>query len=306
MDVEYTNYIKGFSILTVIWAHTGAKLNVEAIQFIAGIGVSLFIICSGYGLQLSYQKNKLKGFWKKRLLRVILPYWVVEFVGMIVYSEFSVNNSIKKILFIESRWFIQYIMICYLLFFIEKSISAKFDLSNIQQWIIIFIMFTIWFFMDSMFVAIEEMPFLRARQMMAFPFGMYIAQEKNMVERFAVKNKIKILFGGVTVATLFMFVTQLPNIKKLPFLVQNVFSLPTVFVYALVVLLIADIFRFLFENAFLRYMGIISYEIFLVHAYTVRVLDKCTYLNVVLMFVLTLIIASIMNKISRKIELGKA
>ena len=57
MDVKYTNCIKGFSILTVIWAHTGAKLDVEAIQFIAGIGVSLFIICSGHGLELSYQKT---------------------------------------------------------------------------------------------------------------------------------------------------------------------------------------------------------------------------------------------------------
>ena len=41
MDKNYTTAIKGFSILTVVWAHTGSKLGVGGIQFIAGIGVSL-------------------------------------------------------------------------------------------------------------------------------------------------------------------------------------------------------------------------------------------------------------------------
>lgn len=51
MDKPFTTAIKGFSILTVVWAHTGGRLGVGGIQFIAGVGVSLFIICSGYGLE---------------------------------------------------------------------------------------------------------------------------------------------------------------------------------------------------------------------------------------------------------------
>ena len=70
MDRNYTTAIKGFSILTVVRAHSGAKLSVGGIQFIAGIGVALFLMCSGYGLEISYEKNGLKGFWKKRLLSV--------------------------------------------------------------------------------------------------------------------------------------------------------------------------------------------------------------------------------------------
>ena len=48
MDRNYTTAIKGFSILTVVWAHSGARLSVGGIQFIAGIGVALFLMCSGY------------------------------------------------------------------------------------------------------------------------------------------------------------------------------------------------------------------------------------------------------------------
>ena len=59
MDKNYTTAIKGFSILTVVWAHSGGCLSVEEIQFVAGIGVALFLICSGYGLGISYEKKVL-------------------------------------------------------------------------------------------------------------------------------------------------------------------------------------------------------------------------------------------------------
>lgn len=59
MDRNYTTAIKGFSIWTVVWAHSGAMLSVGGIQFVAGIGVALFLMCSGYGLEISYEKNGL-------------------------------------------------------------------------------------------------------------------------------------------------------------------------------------------------------------------------------------------------------
>ena len=43
MDRNYTTAIKGFSILTVVWAHSGAQLSVGGIQFIAGIGILLWM-----------------------------------------------------------------------------------------------------------------------------------------------------------------------------------------------------------------------------------------------------------------------
>ena len=61
MDRNYTTAIKGFSILTVVWAHSGARISVGGIQFIAGIGVALFLMCSGYGLEISHEKNGLVG-----------------------------------------------------------------------------------------------------------------------------------------------------------------------------------------------------------------------------------------------------
>lgn len=95
MDRNYTTAIKGFSILTVVWAHSGAMLSVGGIQFVAGIGVALFLMCSGYGLEISYEKNGLEEFWKKRLLSVCLPFWVVELVGL--YIDEKLNPYPEKL-----------------------------------------------------------------------------------------------------------------------------------------------------------------------------------------------------------------
>lgn len=129
MDRKFTTAIKGFSILTVVWAHAGARLSVVGIQFIAGIGVSLFLICSGYGLEMSYQKDGLKGFWKKRLLKICIPFWIVELVGLIITQQFEVKKYLFDVSFISPAtgygWFMQYIVICYILFFGVKMISEK-------------------------------------------------------------------------------------------------------------------------------------------------------------------------------------
>ena len=72
MDRNYTTAIKGVAILTVIWAHSGARLSIGGIQFIAGIGVALFLMCSGYGLEISYEKSGLnKWFLEKTAIERI-------------------------------------------------------------------------------------------------------------------------------------------------------------------------------------------------------------------------------------------
>ena len=197
MDRNYTIAIKGFSILTVVWAHSGAKLSVGGIQFIAGIGVALFLMCSGYGLESSYEKNGLIGFWRKRLLGVCLPFWVVELVGMLATGTFSVKTYLLDFCFLRPAtgygWFMGYIVICYLIFYAVKKLVKD---SRIQT-LVLFGAFAIWFVLDSVFFANPNMPFLRARQMLSFPAGVLLAVNKDKIERTLTKTKnILILTGG--------------------------------------------------------------------------------------------------------------
>ena len=198
MDRNYTTAIKGFSILTVVWAHSGARLSVGGIQFIAGIGVALFLMCSGYGLEVSYEKNGLNGFWKKRLLGVCLPFWVVELVGLFATGTFTSKTYLLDFCFLKPAtsygWFMGYIVICYLIFYaVKKLIKEK---QNMQTIVLVGV-FAIWFALESVFFANPDMPFLRARQMLSFPAGVLLAVNKDKIEQTLTKTKnVLILTGG--------------------------------------------------------------------------------------------------------------
>ena len=197
MDRNYTTSIKGFSILTVVWAHSGAMLSVGGIQFIAGIGVTLFLMCSGYGLEISYEKKGLEGFWKKRLISVCLPFWIVELVGLFVTGTFTIRTYLLDFCFLKPAtgygWFMGYIVICYLIFYTVKKLVKD----GKRQIIVLFVAFTIWFVVESVFFANPDMPFLRARQMLSFPTGVLLALNKDKMEQTLTKAKsILILMGG--------------------------------------------------------------------------------------------------------------
>lgn len=196
MDINYTTALKGFSILLIVWAHTGAKLSVGSIQFIAGIGVALFLICSGYGLEISYRKNGLNSFWRKRIISVCVPFWLVELVGLCITNKFSIKTYLLDFIFIKSAtsygWFMGYIVICYLIFYLTK----RFVLNQKIQMKIIFIVFVVWFTVESFLFSNPDMPFLRARQMLSFPVGVLLANNKVHIEEKITKIKSVIFLTG--------------------------------------------------------------------------------------------------------------
>ena len=302
MDRNYTTAIKGFSILTVVWAHSGAMLSVGGLQFIAGIGVALFLMCSGYGLEVSYEKNGLVGFWKKRLLGVCLPFWVVELIGLLATGIFSIKSYLLDFCFLKPAtsygWFMGYIVICYLIFYAVKRLIKD----SRMQTAALFGVFAIWFVLESVFFANPDMPFLRARQMLSFPAGVLLAVNKDKIERTLTKTKnILILTGGGTVCLLIMAITQLNVVKNLPYLVSNAMALLTCLPVAIGIMVLGKSFSELFENRMLAMTGMISYEIYLVHAFTLGIV-KPSIINVFVFVGVTYIFAYILHIGIRKVK----
>ena len=73
------DFLRGFSIFTIALMHllagsvTGALSKAAAF---GGAGVHVFILCSGFGLYLSYLKKPLRytDFLKRRFIKVWIPY----------------------------------------------------------------------------------------------------------------------------------------------------------------------------------------------------------------------------------------
>ena len=70
-----------------------------------------------------------------------------------------------------------------------------------------------------------------------------------------------------------MGITQLPAVKEMPFIFQNLLSLFTVFPLAIAVLTITKRHLWLVNNWVLEQIGLVSFEIYLVHVFTMETIQ---------------------------------
>ena len=89
---------------------------------------------------------------------------------------------------------------------------------------------------------------------------------------------------------LFMAITQLNVVKNLPYLVSNAMALLTCLPMAVGIVVFGKSFSGLFENKMLAVTGKISYEIYLVHAFTLGMI-KPSVVSVIVFVVVTITLA---------------
>lgn len=105
-----TRELKGLAILAIIFSHVGYFLSdnhnfLFPLSIMAGVGVNLFLFLSGYGLTISSLREEFKigEFYKKRLLRLFVPFWIILAIFLLLdffFLHISYSSTyILKILF---------------------------------------------------------------------------------------------------------------------------------------------------------------------------------------------------------------
>lgn len=272
-DHNHTTILKGIAILLVIWGHVGKVNSVGGIQFIAGAGVSIFLICSGYGLEMSYKKNGLDNYWKKRIVNVVIPFYVISILGYTLnnYMDLSISGYINILTF-QSQWYISYLLVCYVLYYFTSKLLSD----NKKKMIALALLFLVWFFVDTIIFTKEEAPFLRARQMGAFLSGVIIANYKVKSENYL--KTWSFVFVNTILGLGLMYLTNTNVVKSLPVIVSNTLSLGTTVPLAYAIISFSNIYKRMFQNWNLYFVGIISYELFLVHSYSLNLVNRQLFL----------------------------
>lgn len=132
-----SNTLKGLAIIFVVMSHIPRiypELNLSMLNPLGYIGVGIFLCLSGYGLQKSYDKYGLDGFWKKRIQRIIpaltiTTIWIViiaAFNGIpfnlyqIIASCLGLSNSVNSV-----TWYILMTWFCYVIFYSFKRNNVR-------------------------------------------------------------------------------------------------------------------------------------------------------------------------------------
>lgn len=88
--LDIVDFLRGFSIFTIVIMHLLQMYPISPLLMkassLGGAGVHVFILCSGFGLYLSYLNKPLSysQFLRRRFLKVYLPYIIVILLSAII------------------------------------------------------------------------------------------------------------------------------------------------------------------------------------------------------------------------------
>ena len=138
LDREHTSKLKGAAIMLVLISHLAVYLFLDILGKggiarlatpLGGIGASLFLFVSGYGIAQS-AKGGLSGFWKKRFFGVMLPYLLVwlALIPTSISSYTDIWDIAFDLLTISPRaeyfWYIGYQIFWYIVFYFTARLGV--------------------------------------------------------------------------------------------------------------------------------------------------------------------------------------
>lgn len=202
LSKENSYMLKGLAMICIMCGHFLGGWT-RLVTPIGGIGVALFLICSGYGLEKSYQKNGLGQFWIKRFWAVFMPYAIFEIlqVGLNYDSwlQFIGDVTLMKPMF-GYGWYLHYLLIWYVIFYVSHRfiISEKWrDIMHILSSLVLFIYY------------LQGDQGLQIEQSFMFIFGVFLAKYN-----FSNLFKKRTAIGCMIIAVIALAVKQVPSIRN--------------------------------------------------------------------------------------------
>lgn len=159
------------------------------------LSVTLFFLLSGYGLMASETKKHLGfvEFLKKRLWRLLKPFWIANIIFVILYWIFSTSNIATSSLlnailscfgfvaFDGTMWFVRVLILLYVCFAISAQMKDKI--------LLVMSFFSVSFILVS--ILCGEGSYLWS-SVFAFPTGMALFRYKNIL--FPLARKLYVPF----------------------------------------------------------------------------------------------------------------
>lgn len=295
MSMDYTQVLRGVAILMVMLQHlSGFVLGSRIFTPFGGAGVAVFLIISGYGLSISTNKKGLKGFWTKKLVRVFLP-WLFVWLTMVLLNgekKFSAPSLSSLFLLDSTNWYLQYLLLCYLSFYISHKWFYHFR----------------WLLMGGIFIlSFVFWGNIQAEQSCSFLIGCLIAEKAKLFKWIVEKIKVIFIFSlflGISllaVKQLSIVRTLMDNVS----LVDHAINMVMKTSIAISVMMLVRLFWSQINGRLAMFIGKISYELYLVHLFIVigycRIIGNMPLVSILVFVACSFLLSYLLYLVDNKI-----
>ena len=268
---EQTRSLKGVFALAVLLHHLCAYLSVEfrsliAFQYVGFISIGAFFFISGYGLICRADENPhyLRGFFRGRVLTVLLPYYVINvfycLINCVGQNLHTALRYILRSLLGLHLWYVPVILLLYGMFYLAfRFLPKQYALPAVTAATVLYIagMYCLY-----RFGGFGAYGFWWYNSAIAFPLGMWYGRYKNSLHRLVQRKYPLWAFGAFAgFAAVYWWICPRHNDGTLPVLLMQILCV-ILFCQALAILSQ----KIHIDNPCLRFLGNHSFEIYLWHA----------------------------------------
>jgi len=294
LSYDHAKKIQGFAAVAIIVHHLSQELaeQADAIGIFENMGVlfvGIFFFFSGYGLytRLTTKKDYLKGFLKRRLVQVLIPFYICILVFTLAAFICGKKCSPLELLAVLSgwslinanMWYIIEIAILYLAFFLIYRLIKNRTAATAVMALFVIAMMTGSFLLahgEDMSCSYWFQGEWWYNSSFLFVIGILFAKHAGVLLKIARKGYavllpvfavLTVLFGLQTVYMIktYSYWSEIPG--KDPAYLDKIrclsFELPWIIFFVCFVLLV--MLKVRFGNPVLKFLGSISLELYLIH-----------------------------------------
>lgn len=272
---------RGIAAIIIMIQHIAGGYGITYFTPLGGVGVAMFLVASGYGVNESYKSKGINNYWKKKIFYIFIPY-ITTFILVIVMNNIPI---IKNYMIIPVYWYLSFILLQYILYYIY--VKVKFLNKNRElYWIIINICILIFF---------NE---IKAEQALSFYTGILISDNYEKIKKLKSKSIIYLFLIGIGIC--FFIIKQFPFIRSfygtcIFSMIQLLIKLPV----ALGIILLSYNFKKIYYIKIFEYIGKLSLMFYLVHMAFLPLIKLTRYsvINLIIYFIVVLFISNALNSV---------
>jgi len=320
-NTSQTNALKGLCAIYVVFHHLctyfadvySSFLFFESIGFLM---VGMFFFISGYGLMygVKNKENYLKGFFTKRLLTILVPYYIIDL--FYIYSKHFVGILDKKYIILSifgyHLWYVMAIIIMYIGFWLcFKLFGNKKGIIAMSIYTVIYVALL---YILNRFYGKSDFGLWWYNSILCFVLGMWYCNYKEQINVIFKKYFLPLVALTTVIFCVTMYYTALKyGESTLPLLLTEIVCSAS---FSIFIILIS--MKIQFGNKLINICGKLSLEIYLSHAlfifflrsnmvifgYTIYVTNNLLYLTAILVgtFVFSYIVHTLSGVILKPIK----